>query len=99
MKQTQEMRILNALRGKPRETTYFTDALRIMQYGARILGLRGKGYVIEAENLGGSLWRYTLVSEPDKPKVKSFVPPPALMPHTQHETPVFGCRECIRVTA
>ncbi len=64
MKQTQEMRILALLRGRPITTADLMDTLHIGQYNARIKGLRDKGYVIESEHLHDSLWQYTIVSEP-----------------------------------
>jgi len=91
---TQATKVLEALRESPRSTNYFTDALRIMQYNARIKDLRDRGYVIEAEHIEGSHWRYTLTSEPGH--TGSDILPSE---HRTHTRLVVGCPECIKVAA
>ncbi len=66
MSLTQCDRIVEALKSSPNgiTSTYMIQDMRIYKYSSRIADLRAKGYVIQAQRVKGTLYRYLLISEP-----------------------------------
>jgi len=59
---SQKQRILERLRHGP-ATNHELNAIGF-RYGARVKELRDAGYKVTSEDLGGGLWRFTLIAEP-----------------------------------
>ena len=77
---TQEERILNLLRERGSQGAYVYEfmtprpnGLGIAQYGARILGLRAKGYIIENVVPGHFILRYDIERPPVEPEQQVLI--------------------------
>jgi hypothetical protein len=98
---TQGQRIIEALRKRPLTTADFYhhecpqcgygEGLNIAKYSSRIADLRKLGYIIKAEKIKPSFWKYTLVRDPFGGASETT---PPKQEKSYDERPKFGMQYC-----